>query len=75
MDKGLTWLCVNLTNRSKSMVDRIIDNKILRDIVITELEKYRKLIVDQGLEGLERVDELIGILEADDDNGERLTET
>lgn len=57
------------------MVDRIIDNKILRDIVITELEKYRKLIVDQGLEGLERVDELIGILEADDDNGERLTET
>lgn len=53
----------------------VIDNKILRDIVITELEKYRKLIVDQGLEGLERVDELIGILEADDDNGERLTET
>ena len=75
MDKGLTWLCVNLTNRSKSMVDRIIDNKILRDIVITELEKYRKLIVDQGLEGLERVDELIGILEADDDNGERLRQT
>lgn len=57
------------------MVDRIIDNKILRDIVITELEKYRKLIVDQGLEGLERVDELIGILEADDDNGERLRQT
>ncbi len=53
----------------------VIDNKILRDIVITELEKYRKLIVDQGLEGLERVDELIDILEADDDNGERLTKT
>ena len=56
-------------------MDRIIDNKVLRDIVITELEKYRKLIVDQGLEGLERVDELIGILEEDDDNGERLIQT
>lgn len=54
------------------MDDKIIDNKILRDIVITELEKYRKIIVDQGLEGRERVDELIEILEEDDDNGQRI---
>lgn len=54
------------------MDNKIIDNKILRDIVITELEKYRKIIVDQGLEGRERVDELIEILEEDDDNGQRI---
>ena len=54
-------------------VNKIIDNDILRDMVISELEKFRKLLVEQGLEGRERVDELIEILE-NEDNGER-TET
>ena len=51
-------------------MDKIIDNDILRDIVITELEKYRKLLVEQGLEGRERLDELIEILE-NENIGER----
>lgn len=54
-------------------VNKIIDNDILRDMVISELEKFRKLLVEQGLEGRERLDELIEILE-NEDNGER-TET
>ena len=50
----------------------VIDNKVLRDIVIMELEKYHTIIVTNGLEGRERVEELIEILEDDDDNGQRL---
>ena len=56
-------------------MDNIIDNKILRDIIITELEKYQRILIKYGLEGRERVDELIDILEADDDNGKRFTKT
>jgi hypothetical protein len=40
----------------------ITDSKILRDIIITELEKYHKLLLEQGLEEQERVHELIGML-------------
>lgn len=54
--------------------DKIIGNDILRDIVITELEKYRKLLVEQGLEGREKLDELIEILEHEN-LGEGTTET
>jgi hypothetical protein len=43
--------------------DKIIGNDILRDMVITELEKYRKMLIEQGLEGREKLDELIEILE------------
>ena len=49
------------------VTDKLIDNEILIDIIITELEKYRKLIIEQGLDGQERVDELLDILN-DDDN-------
>lgn len=63
--------CTYLATRGKAM-GNIIENKILRDIVITELEKYHTLIVRNGLEGRERVEELIEILEDDDDNGQRL---
>jgi hypothetical protein len=56
-------------------MDKIIDNAVLRDIVITELEKYRKLLVEQGLEGREKLDELIEILEHENSVGERTTET
>jgi hypothetical protein len=55
-------------------MDKIIDNAVLRDIVITELEKYRKLLVEQGLEGREKLDELIEILEHES-IGERTAET
>jgi hypothetical protein len=54
--------------------DKIIGNDILRDMVITELEKYRKLIIEQGLEGREKLDELIEILEHEN-LGEGTTET
>jgi hypothetical protein len=57
------------------MEDRIIDNAVLRDMVISELEKYRKLIIEQGLEGREKLDELIEILENEHNIGERTTET
>jgi hypothetical protein len=56
------------------MEDRIIDNAVLRDMVISELEKYRKLIIEQGLEGREKLDELIEILE-NEHIGEGTTET
>jgi hypothetical protein len=55
-------------------MDKIIDNAVLRDMVISELEKYRKLIVEQGLEGREKLDELIEILE-NEHIGERANET
>lgn len=51
------------------MNDKVIDNDVLRDMVIAELEKYRKLLIEYGLEGRERLDELIEILE-DEDNRE-----
>jgi hypothetical protein len=54
--------------------DKIIGNDILRDMVISELEKYRKLIIEQGLEGREKLDELIEILEHEN-LGEGTTET
>jgi hypothetical protein len=54
--------------------DKIIGNDILRDMVITELEKYRKMLVEQGLEGREKLDELIEILEHEN-LGEGTTET
>lgn len=50
----------------------MIDNDILRDMVITELEKFRKMLVEQGLEGREKLDELIEILE-NENNGERIS--
>jgi hypothetical protein len=54
--------------------DKIIGNDILRDMVITELEKYRKMLVEQGLEGREKLDELIEILEHEN-LGEGTTQT
>jgi hypothetical protein len=54
--------------------DKIIGNDILRDMVITELEKYRKMLIEQGLEGREKLDELIEILEHEN-LGEGTTET
>jgi hypothetical protein len=54
--------------------DKIIGNDILRDMIITELEKYRKMLVEQGLEGREKLDELIEILEHEN-LGEGTTET
>lgn len=46
----------------------IVDSQILRDVVITELEKYRDLLIELGREGYEKVDELIDILEEEDGN-------
>jgi hypothetical protein len=56
------------------MEDKVIGNDILRDMVISELEKYRKLVIEQGLEGREKLDELIEILE-NEHIGERVNET
>jgi hypothetical protein len=57
-----------------------IDNKIIRDMVIIELEKYKKLLTELGQEGYEKVDELICILEEEnndnnEDNRERVKDS
>lgn len=51
-------------------MDKIIDSKILRDIVLLELDKYKHLLIELGREGYEKVDELIQMLE-DEDNRDR----
>lgn len=54
----------------------IINSQILRDVVITELEKYKSLLIELGREGYEKVDELIGMLEEENgENNGRGTET
>lgn len=52
------------------MANKIIDSKVLRDVVILELDKYKHLLIELNREGYEKVDELIQMLE-DEDNRER----
>jgi len=53
----------------------IINSHILRDVVITELEKYKSLLIELGREGYEKIDELILMLEEENENNREGTES